>query len=209
MPKPIMVIFDFDGTVADTITPGLKVANEMLIEMGKKPITLAEFHELRKLSIHEALQKFELTMIQVPILALKMQKRMRGNMENVKPFPRIGKILATLLEREYKLEMLTTNARDIVEPFLVKHSLNLFAEITAEKNLFGKAASMKKILKRNKLTPDQVIYIGDEVRDIEASKKAGIPVISVTWGLQSREALEKAGADYLADRPEDILTILP
>lgn len=207
MLKPKLVIFDFDGTIADTITTGLKHANEWLTEKGKKPLTLAEFHELRKLTIPEALKQFDISMFEVPVLALKLQQKMRSSMTHVKPFPRMPYTLATLVEL-YPLQVLTSNAKDIVEAFFKEHSIMVFNTITAEKNIFGKDASLKKILKKAELTPDEAIYVGDEVRDIEASHKAGMKIISVTWGLQSREALEKAGADYLADKPEDILTLL-
>lgn len=208
MPKPSLVIFDFDGTIADTITSGLAFGNEMLVEMGKKPITMAEFHELRKLSIHEALKKYDISMIQVPALAMQLQKKQRLNAGNVKPFKGIPKMLTTLVMRGYPLQVLTTNAKDIVETFLKTNDINVFTEVTSERNLFGKSASLKKILKHMNKKPEEVIYIGDEVRDIEACKKVGIEIISVTWGLQSRGALEKAGANYLADTPGDILNIL-
>ena len=117
-------------------------------------------------------------------------------------------MLTTLVMRGYPLQVLTTNAKDIVETFLKTNDINVFTEVTSERNLFGKSASLKKILKHMNKKPEEVIYIGDEVRDIEACKKVGIEIISVTWGLQSRGALEKAGANYLADTPGDILNIL-
>ena len=51
---------------------------------------------------------------------------------------------------------------------------------------------------------DEIIYVGDEMRDIEASKKVGIPVIAVSWGLNKREALESFKPDQMAHSPKDL-----
>ena len=53
-----------------------------------------------------------------------------------------------------------------------------------------------------------MLYIGDELRDVKASQKAGVPIAAVTWGFNSRQSLAAAKPDYLFDRPADFLTLL-
>ena len=57
------------------------------------------------------------------------------------------------------------------------------------------------------LHPSNVLYVGDEVRDIEAAKKAGIRIAAVTWGYNSKKALEAYKPDYLVTKPEELLQI--
>jgi phosphoglycolate phosphatase len=51
------------------------------------------------------------------------------------------------------------------------------------------------------------LSIGDEVRDIAAARKAGIAIAAVTWGYNSRAALERAHPDYLVTRPAELLQL--
>ena len=55
---------------------------------------------------------------------------------------------------------------------------------------------------------DDVVYIGDEERDIAACKKCKISIIAVTWGFDSKELLEKNNPHYLADTPKELLEII-
>ena len=64
------------------------------------------------------------------------------------------------------------------------------------------------MLSKYELEPQDAIYIGDEVRDIKSAKKAGIPIAAVTFGFNSKEALEKESPDYLCDTPAELVKIL-
>jgi phosphoglycolate phosphatase-like HAD superfamily hydrolase len=58
-------------------------------------------------------------------------------------------------------------------------------------------------------SPDNVIYVGDETRDIEACHKVGIPIISVTWGLNNNKKSSLAcSAQQLARSPKEIISCI-
>jgi phosphoglycolate phosphatase len=63
-------------------------------------------------------------------------------------------------------------------------------------------------LKAFQLRKEEIIYVGDEVRDIQACKKSKVQVIGASWGYDQREALILASPDYIADNPKDILKIM-
>ena len=93
--------------------------------------------------------------------------------------------------------------------FLQRHGIReLFNPIYSAKNIFGKHRVIQKLMKERKLDAKTTIYVGDEVRDIEASKRVGIDIISVSWGLNSHEILAKYPPTYLIDKPEELNTIL-
>ena len=72
----------------------------------------------------------------------------------------------------------------------------------------GARLRVSSIRKTFSLKAEEMLYIGDEIRDIKAAKKAGIAVAAVTWGFNSRESLAAEKPDYLLDRPEDFLQFL-
>ena len=59
-------------------------------------------------------------------------------------------------------------------------------------------------MKDKDLKLSEMIYIGDETRDIQAAKKAGIRSAAVTWGYNSRKALEAQSPDYLIHSPQEL-----
>ncbi len=80
-----------------------------------------------------------------------------------------------------------------------------FESIVGGVGVFGKTIAIKTTIKKYKIDKNSCIYIGDEVRDIKASKKVGLPVISVTWGFNGQDILSANQPDYIAKKPADIL----
>ena len=70
---------------------------------------------------------------------------------------------------------------------------------------FGRGANEGAALGSKGLHADQVVYVGDEVRDIKAARQAGVAMAAVTWGFHRRELLAPCRPDYLLERPEELL----
>ena len=73
---------------------------------------------------------------------------------------------------------------------------------------FGKHKVINKWLRIENINPEKVVYVGDEVRDIDAAKKTGIKVIAVGWGFNSQEALAAQNPDFLIERPQELIEIM-
>jgi phosphoglycolate phosphatase len=63
-------------------------------------------------------------------------------------------------------------------------------------------------MRRYGLRADELLYVGDEVRDVNACRKVGIPIVGVSWGLNDHNALVEAEANYVVDTPEELLSLL-
>jgi phosphoglycolate phosphatase len=114
------------------------------------------------------------------------------------------------LKSNYKIGIVSSNSKDIIIDTLKKDNIeNLFEFVYSESSLFGKHLVLKKMCKKHNINPLDVIYVGDEDRDIIAAKKAGIKNIAVTWGFNSKEKLSRENPDYLVDSPMQILEVLP
>ena len=75
---------------------------------------------------------------------------------------------------------MTSNSKENVKVFLKKNNLDLFGKNYLESNVFGKHRLIKKFIKINNLKKDNLIYVDDETRDIEACKKIGLKIVAVT-----------------------------
>ncbi len=80
----------------------------------------------------------------------------------------------------------------------------LFSDFACGASLFGKAAKFRHVLGRAGVQAQHAIAIGDEVRDIEAARAAGIACAAVTWGYAAPEALSAHQPDMVFDRMEEI-----
>ena len=118
-------------------------------------------------------------------------------------------VLSVLKNKQHILGIISSNSRKTIESSLKKYSVyELFDFITCETPLFGKAKSLKKIIEHLHLNTDDTYYIGDEVRDIEASKKNNIHAIAVAWGFNSVDRLKLAKPDLIITHRNKLKTLL-
>lgn len=207
------IIFDFDGTIADT----LPFSFQKFLEIAKilhlddfserqiiKEIRSKSYQELLKGSFKRAWLKLPYVVSMIKNMQIELEKEM----ENIKFFPRVKKFLFDLRNKGYKLAVISSNRIENINKFISFNKIDIFDFVHGKTDLFGKEGYLNKFLKDFKLDRSEVIYIGDEIRDVEACKKAGIKMIGVSWGLHTIEALKKNGVDYIVKKPEEILKIL-
>lgn len=208
------IIFDFDGTIADTLPFSfqkfLEIAKLLKIDdlSDKEIIT-----EIRSKSYQELLTgSFKATWLKLPFVVSmikNMQVELEKEMKNIKFFPGVKKLLFDLKKEGYKLAIISSNRVENINVFIQHNELdNIFDFVHGKTDLFGKAGYLGKFLKDFKTEKSEVIYVGDEIRDVEACKKVGIEIIGVSWGLHIVDALKKAGADFIINKPEEIFKIL-
>ena len=213
MKKIKIVIFDFDGTIANT----LPFSFQKFLEMAKllqidnlsdkqiiKEIRSKSYQELLRGSFKEAWLKLPF----VINIIKNMQEELEKEMENIKFFPGVKKFLFDLKKEGYKLAIISSNKKENIDKFIKFNKLDIFDFVHGKTDLFGKAVYLKKFLKDFNLEKSEVIYIGDEIRDVESCKKVGIKMIGVSWGLHTVEALKKNGVDYIVKKPLEILQII-
>jgi phosphoglycolate phosphatase len=204
-----VVIFDFDGTVADTVDALVSIANRLAVEFGYIQITPEELALLRNLSSREIIKYSGISVFRIPFLVKKVKSELKNKIKEFKPIPGIQEALVTLKSEGYRLGIITSNSRDNVTEFLKNNNLDeLFEFIYSGVTIFGKTTIINNVLRQKQLKPHEVIYVGDETRDIEASKKANIKVIAVTWGFNSPEVLAKENPDFLINHPSELLEVV-
>lgn len=204
MEKDFTVIFDFDGTLADTIALVGRIYNEHAEQFGALPIDLAHLPEYRRLGYKGAMKKAHIRWTVLPRLVLFISKEMKAHMAEVKPYKGIVPMLEKFKKQGISTGVLTSNNEQLVREFFAAHNFPEFDFVISEKTMFGKEKALKKIVKRNKLDRERTIYVGDEPRDITGSQKAGLKVVGVTWGVGGKEAFEATPPDISVDAPAQL-----
>ena len=206
MRKTKFVIFDFDGTIADTLGLGLRIYNELALEYNLVAISDDIREMLRARKLQEILKTYGISNRKFFLLSLRIKKEFARHIHETEPVNEMEAALREIKNAGYKLGILTSNSANNVSKFLDINSLSgMIGFIYSGKSIFGKDRVIRHMLTHENIPEEDVIYVGDETRDIEASKKAGIPVIAVTWGLNRREVLASLLPDNIADEPKDLL----
>ncbi|MEO7098545.1 MAG: HAD hydrolase-like protein [Luteolibacter sp.] len=204
------LVFDFDGTIADTLGETRRIFNQIAPDYGIRQVEEHELDHLRHLSLKDLLEHLDIPKRRVPALISRGTGMMRGNITQLKLIEGMGEVLVELRKHVHSFGILTSNATANVDLFLKTHGIReQFDFISSTSKLTGKSKHLKAIRKTFSLCPGQMLYIGDELRDVKASQKAGIPIAAVTWGFNSRQSLAAAAPDFLFDHPTDFLRLLP
>ncbi len=203
------IVFDFDGTIADTLSVVIKIANKFADHYGYHRIPLSDLPKLREKKPSEVLRHLGISIFKLPIVVRKIRFEMNKEISHLKTAVDLRETLVKLKDNGCILGILTTNSRENVIEFLKNNNLELFDFTYSGRAVFGKSRLLKKMIKAKTIPHDDPIYVGDEIRDVEAAKKAGIKVIGVTWGYNTKNALIKAHPNHVVEEPKQLLeTIL-
>lgn len=208
MDRKHTVIFDFDGTLANTLELVFRLYNENAMLFGAQSVSINELDAYRKLGYKKAMKKAGIRWTVLPRLVLFISREMKKHMNEVTPYDGVVEQLQHLQKQGYSIGVLTSNDAGLVQEFFNNHNFPVFDFVVSEKTLFGKEKALRRIIKRHKLLRDQVIYVGDEPRDIVACRKAQIKVIGVSWGFGGKEGLVSTPPDALIDTPDQLKTAI-
>jgi phosphoglycolate phosphatase-like HAD superfamily hydrolase len=203
--KPLL-IFDFDGTLANTIGTGIAIFNELAPSYGLRPVTAAEVAELRKLNTRALLDHVGISRLMAVKLGAHIRRLLHERMDSVEMIPGTRDMILGLAAEGFRLGIITSNSADNVRTVLKRFGLlDSFLFIEAGVSLFGKAHRILYVLKKTGIASSKAMYVGDETRDMEAARKSHVSGIAVCWGTNGREAMETEGPDYCIDDPHELI----
>jgi phosphoglycolate phosphatase len=202
------VIFDLDGTLINSLDIFIKVGNKMAEKYGYEPLNEDSIKELLKLPMKKRLEVLKIPKFKLPKLGLEALRMFNDYAAHVEPIKGIKELLEQLHNKGYKLNIVSSNSLDNINAFLEANKIKVFDNIQSSRGLFDKHVTINRLIKKLGVKKDEVIYIGDEYRDIEACKKVGIKIISVLWGFDPKELLEKAEPDYIVSEPNEVTQII-
>jgi phosphoglycolate phosphatase len=200
-------VFDFDGTLADSLGVIVSITNDLAPDFGYVPTDLEQLDHLKGLNARQLIQRSEISVFKIPALLRRLRQELQGRVTTIPPFEGVPALLANL-KPDHTLAIATSNVPSNVRAFLAAHQLeDYFVDVVGGGTLFGKGRLVRRLMQRQGWQPGQMIYVGDEVRDIEAARFAGMRVAAVTWGFNHRDLLTAAQPDWLIDEPMALLAI--
>lgn len=205
MPPYKLAIFDFDGTLGDTMGWMLDTSDAMAEKFGYKKIDRDQLDTLRHLSARELMKLQKLPALKLPMIAAHFQKLMTADADKIDMFEGAADTLRELHARGVKLAIVSSNSEENIRVVLGPELSGLVSMFNCGASMFGKASKFKKVLSRLGVKPAETISIGDEIRDLDAAREVGLATGVVCWGYTMPEALKAQKPDHVFSVMDDIV----
>jgi phosphoglycolate phosphatase len=202
-----LILFDFDGTIADTFSETVLIYNYFARKYRYNEISDEDIEKARHMNMWQLLKFVKVPKHKVPFLLRKGRKMLYKNLDKIEVFPGIRELLKLAEERGIPCGIITSNSRKNVERFIQINDLPNIHFVRSSSRLLGKPREFKKVMKKRKLTKDCVIYVGDETRDIEAAQAADIEVVAVAWGYNSTKSLIAHRPSHFVKTQDELLAL--
>ena len=203
-----LAIFDFDGTLADTLPAFAGHFAAASEHFSFRSIQPEEIDALRQLSARQIIAHLGIPLWKLPLIARFIHRRMQTEVATLRLFPGADAMLRDLRAAGLTIAILSSNSEPNVRAILGPDSAALIASFECGAALFGKARRFRRILKQTGIAAAEAIYIGDEIRDHEAATTARIAFGAVTWGYTKPEALRKLHPTLVFTQLSDIAPML-
>ena len=199
--------FDFDGTLVCSMDAAFNAFQIVGPQMGCNRLTRDELMAMRGLHVREVIRAMGIPFYRVPRLAKRMRAAMRAELLETPPVAGIAAVLERLVADGHRIGVLSSNGRDSVEEYASRHGLGGFSFIVGGAALLKKETALRRLIRRERIDPAAMVYVGDEVRDIEAARAAGIACAAVGWGYNAAERLQEARPDFFLGHPSELLAL--
>jgi len=204
MPHYRLAIFDFDGTLADSLPWFRASFQDMITRFDLAPVRDDEVEGLRGMSAREIMARLNVSMWQLPAIVSDMRKRKLAAASEISLFSGIPAMLDELRRRNIKTAIVSSDSEASVRQVLGPHD-SLIDRFDCGAAMFGKHWKFRRVARKLGAKPSETICIGDELRDIDAAKAAGMASGAVTWGYALPAALQAAGPTHLFNSIEEMM----
>lgn len=202
------ILFDFDGTIADSRRLAVDLYNELAEKYRYEKIKQHDIEALSKISIKERLKTLGVPYYKLPALVMEMKRNYTRSIDSLQAAEDIPSLISDLKKAGYQLNIISSNSRPLIERFLTNHRITEFDHIFCARSLFSKNKKIDQFLKKYRIERQGAVYIGDELRDIVACKQSGVKIIAVSWGYDSADLLSQGNPDFIVSHPKDILPLI-
>jgi len=204
-----IVLFDFDGVLADTLDDLLDFAREACTQLGfprdPGPADLDALGTMSFVDYGRQLKLPEGHIDEFVSLCLQMFNR---RPRPPKIFDGMEQVIIETAKHN-KIAIVTGNTTPTVEAFLEEYGLSRYVNILIGVEQKGsRPEKIRRALNELSQTTETAYMVGDSLSDIRAAREAGIQSIAVSWGHQNPPRLKEAAPDYLVTSPKELLSLL-
>jgi phosphoglycolate phosphatase len=190
-----LIAFDFDGTLADSFPFFIEVFGTLADAHGFRRIDHADLDTLRGYDAKRLMRHVGLPLWRFPQVGLHFKSLMAANISRIPLFDGVDAMLQGLAACGVTLAVVSSNSLENVRAVLGASASHI-THFECGVDLFGKRHKLRQLLRGAGLKPQQMLYVGDELRDCEAARAEGVPFGAVAWGYSRFDSL-------LAQAPEE------
>lgn len=202
-----LAIFDFDGTLADSFPFFVSVFNQLANEHGFSQIDPDSAADYKQYDAREMLKKVGLPKWKLPAVAKRFISLVQQNTDAIRLFEYTEDMLRHLVDNGVTTAIVSSNSEENIRRILGPDIAGLINHFECGMSMFGKAGRIEKVLRKTGVPNHEAIYIGDQVTDIEAARKAKLAFGAVGWGYGAIESLRKHHPEEEFDSMVDIKRI--
>ena len=191
-----LIIFDFDGTLADSFPWFGRRLNDLAEHFGFPRISDADAARLRTLPPRQVLRELGIPLWRLPAIARYTQQLMARERNQVPLFPGVPKLLSSLSESGVQLAIVSSNNQLNIASILGDSCAGLIDHFRCGTSIFGKRAKLRQVLRTAGIPPQRALCMGDEIRDLEAARAAKIAFGAVGWGMVPLATLQTYDPDF-------------
>jgi phosphoglycolate phosphatase len=185
-----LIIFDFDGTLADTLPWYTGIVNKVADKYKFKRVQKSEWEIVRGYDVNKLFKYLDVPLWKIPVIVKHLRTLLAKDINQVSLFKGIDYLLKLLANNGVMLAIVTKNSYENVSKILGSECSGLIKYYECGVSIFGKKVKLKKVLRKSGIPLSESIYIGDEIGDSEAATKVNIAFGAVSWGYNTIESLK-------------------
>ena len=212
-----MVVFDLDGTLADSLTDLALSVNKGLAAVGLPEHPVDRYRKFvgngREMLVRRAMGDYSSDEEKYNIVTevFNREYRLHCN-DNTTAYEGCDRLLGALSSRGIHISVLSNKPDEFVESILKKlYPERTFTEAWGQKPEYPckpDGASLKAMLSLHNIAPEECIYVGDSDVDVLTARNGGVNMAGVSWGFRGKQELTEAGAPFVADAAGELLSYI-
>jgi phosphoglycolate phosphatase len=203
-----LVMFDFDGTLADTFPYLLQTFDQVADRFRFRRRDPDATEAMRGLDTRAIMRHHGVATWKLPFIARHARALMAARIDQFRLFEGVAPALNALADHGVILALVTSNARSNAATVLGPALLGRFAHVECGISMFGKASRLRRLLKRCRVTAANALFVGDELRDADAAHAARVSFGAVGWGYARLDALLQRQPQEVFQHPTELARLV-
>ena len=197
------IIFDFNGTLVDSTDVMNSILNEMLAKSVIKNLAPEDFVDPKSLPFLKRVR----VLVYTALHQREFIELYSKYVEQVKFVNGTKSMLALLHEKGLEFSVISSNSADMIMAFFTLHGITVKSVYTAQR-LFGKKKAIKQYIRERDCRASDIVYIGDEKRDVEMCSECGVDIVFVSWGVGVLDDALKHKVLRVVETPKELALYL-
>ncbi len=202
------LLFDYNGTLAESKPLAIAIFNELAGIYGFNPMKPEDIDYLSTLSIMERAKLLKVPIYKFPKLRSEYKLIYKRLLPSLRVAPGVDEMLREAKLQGYKLIIVSSHNAENIHYFLKNNNIDFFDSVHSASDWFGKHQTINSFARSSGVNKNQMLYFGDEIRDVKACQKAGVKMVAVGWGYDALSRMKEEKVDFLIGKPSEVMDIL-